>query len=209
MIGWADLLSQWPEVPLSYNVAPSAQIAAFSTAAGQAMRWGLVPFWANEFNSKYATFNARVETVADKPTYRNAWRRQQRCLIPMRGYYEWQAAQAGKQPFFITDRNVGGLVAAGLFEPWGKDQFSCTMITRPADAGLDRIHGRMPVLLTPETAVDWLQSDGDESFLMDVATPDVVYWPVSKAVGNVRNNDENLSKPIDQPDIAMSNATDE
>jgi putative SOS response-associated peptidase YedK len=204
MLAWADMLGSWPDVPLSYNVAPSSQIAAFASESGESMRWGMVPAWSKEFSSKYATFNARVESVAEKPTFRNAWKRHQRCLIPMAGYYEWQAGPNGKQPFYITDRNVGGLVAAGLYECWagevnGEAQkfVSCTMITRPADRGLDRIHKRMPVLLTPSSGQQWLSNAGQEDFLIDCGSPEIVYWPVSTDVGNVRNNHPQLSQAID------------
>ncbi|NND00022.1 MAG: SOS response-associated peptidase [Gammaproteobacteria bacterium] len=220
MVGWADLLDNWPEVPLSYNVAPSSTIAVFypgehAMPTGLAMRWGLVPGWSKNFASRYATFNARLETVAEKATFRSAWKQERRCLIPMAGYYEWQAASAGpastaergiKQPFYITDKNVGGLVAAGLYEAWRPDResleaakLSCTMITRPADQGLDTIHGRMPILLTPETARHWLHCELDQTsdFLHQVESPDLVYWPVGRAVGNVRNDDQRLCEPVD------------
>ena len=122
----------------------------------------------------------------------------------MAGYYEWQAAgsQTSKRPFYITDLNVGGLLVAGLYESWqGADQqfWSCTMITRPADVGLDRIHARMPILLSAENALAWLSEplESTQEFLSDVASTEVVYWPVSSAVGNVRNNDERLCQAID------------
>lgn len=200
------MLKNWPQVRASYNVAPTSQIAAFipdlEEFSGHAMRWGLVPGWSKVFDSKYATFNARLESVADKPSYRAAWKDRRRCLIPMAGYYEWQAGGDGKQPFYITDRNVGGVVAAGLYEPWiGEqgEQYSCTMITRAADHGMDRIHGRMPVLLTPESAHEWksVPLAQAEEFLREVETPDVVYWPVTKAVGNTRNDSAQLCEPLD------------
>lgn len=197
MLGWAEMLSVWPEVPRSYNVTPSALVASFTGSGGQAMRWGMVPAWSKEFDSKYATFNARIETVADKATFKHAWKKNQRCLIPMRGYYEWQASSGGKQPFYISAPNIGGLVAAGLYEPWSKNDVSCTMITRPADPGLDEVHGRMPVLLTPQNAQRWLFEDTNQAFLIDLKAPEVVVWPVSKEVGNVNNNYEGLSQEID------------
>lgn len=207
----------------SFNVTPTSNIAAFAKAdihldsgsrtlgaihfprlVGKPMRWGMIPQWSKTFDSKYATFNARIETIAEKPTFRSAWKRQQRCLIPMAGYYEWQVAKKTglKQPFYITDKNIGGLVAAGLYEVWGsqdKPKLSCTMITRAADPGLDSIHHRMPVLLDPESAKQWLESDTNhaEQLLKELVSPDVVYWPVSTAVGNVRNDDDNLCAAID------------
>ena len=226
MTGWAEMLSHWPDVPLSYNVAPSSAIAAFYSREreypeGSAMRWGLVPAWSKTFDSKYATFNARLESVADKATYRSAWKHKRRCLIPMAGYYEWQAAadgnetprsshSGGKQPFYITDRNVGGLVVAGLFESWRpasgdaeesaiERRLSCTMITRPADPVMEKLHHRMPVFLTPETATLWLDATVDEAqrLLETVESPELVYWPVGRAVGNVRNDDQRLCEPVD------------
>ena len=207
----------------SFNVTPTSTIAAFANfdqniasnsavhetipstkLLGKPMRWGMIPGWSNCFASKYATFNARIESIAEKATFRSAWKRQQRCLIPMAGYSEWQSAkQAGsKQPFYITDKNVGGLVAAGLYEVWGPQhdvKISCTMITRPADSGLDSIHHRMPVLLDPQSAVQWLECDTAhaEQLLNELVSPDVIYWPVGTAVGNVGNDNRELCAPID------------
>ena len=207
MLGWTELLQHWPELHASFNIAPTAQIAVFGAdpsvlATGQAMRWGMVPSWSNEFNSRYATFNARLETVAEKPTFRSAWRKQQRCLIPMAGYYEWQTSADGKQPFYISDKNVGGIVAAGLYEQWGdleQPHLSCTIITRPADLNLSAIHARMPVMLTPQTANEWLSTPVSHSkaLLEELDSPDIVYWPVTKAVGNTRNDGPDLCQAID------------
>jgi putative SOS response-associated peptidase YedK len=121
----------------------------------------------------------------------------------MAGYYEWQVMQDGsaKQPFYISDMNVGGLVAAGLYENWGSGEQreqSCTMITRPASSGLESIHHRMPVLLDPDSARQWLTSEVDQAskLLSDIESPDLVFWPVSRAVGNVRNDDKRLCEEI-------------
>lgn len=216
-------MAQTSRIFESFNVTPSSTIVAFanfdknvashcevskaiqsSELLGKPMRWGMIPQWSNSFSSKYATFNARIESIAEKPTFRSAWKHQQRCLIPMAGYYEWQAAkQAGsKQPFYITDKNVGGLVAAGLYEVWGQlndVKISCTMITRPADPGLDSIHHRMPVLLDPQSATQWLHCDTGhaEQLLNELVSPDVVYWPVGTAVGNIRNDTKGLCEPLD------------
>ncbi|MFT5612428.1 MAG: putative SOS response-associated peptidase YedK [Polaribacter sp.] len=169
-------IAQTSRIFESFNVTPSSTIVAFanfdknvasdsevseafqsSQLLGKPMRWGMIPQWSNPFSSKCATVNVRIESIAEKPTFRSAWKHQQRCLIPMGGYYEWQTAkQAGpKQSLYITDKNVGGLVAAGLYEVWGQPndaKISCTMITRPADSGLDSIHHGMPVLLDPQSA---------------------------------------------------------
>ena len=231
MLGWAEMLGDWPEIRPSFNVAPGSEIAVFCLESsgrirGHAMRWGLVPAWSKTFDSKYATFNARLETVDEKPSFRSAWKHRRRCLIPMAGYYEWSAIAGNvnhanapqKQAFYISDPNVGGLVAAGLFEQWqsreaGSVLSSCTMITRAADLDLERIHGRMPVLLTPETGRQWMnwaddaeyESSGEvenslaqsKQLLRGCEKPDIVYWPVDSAVGNVRNNHAGLCAAID------------
>ena len=197
MLGWAEVLKQWPLVNQSYNVAPTTQIAAFRSSAGDAMRWGMIPSWSKEFDSKYATFNARIETVSEKPTFRSAWANKQRCLIPMAGYYEWTGDKGSKQPFYITDRNAGGLVVAGLYESWGNGQLSCTVLTMPAKQELAQIHPRMPIMLTPETVSDWLSGDADQAALVDTEQAQVIYYPVSKAVGNSTNDTSELIMPID------------
>ena len=188
MIGWAQRLKEWPseqQVSHRYNVAPTTQVAVFRGDAGEAMRWGMIPSWSNSFESKYATFNARIETVDEKPTFRNAWKNSQRCLIPMAGYFEWTGAKGNRQPFYITDRNVGGMVVAGLYQSWGDNQFSCTVLTMPANEELAHIHPRMPIMLTPETGDDWLSGGSDRSAVVNYEQPNIIYYPVSKAVGNV------------------------
>lgn len=199
MIGWTELLSEWPDdVVPRYNVYPSYPIAAFATPTGQTMRWGMVPSWAKSFDSKYATHNARIETVESKPAFRNAWRRSQRCLIPMAGFYERPPA-GDRQFHYVTDRDTGGLVVAGLYEPWGADQFSCTMITKPADEPLVNIHSRTPVLLTPDAARDWLEVEEQQAkqFLYGCKLESLILYPVDNAVGNARNDYPELIEPID------------
>ena len=123
----------------------------------------------------------------------------------MAGYYEWirSGTSASKQPVYVSDPNLGGLVAAGLYEVWGDQQLSMTILTKPAEGSLNAIHPRMPILLSPESAAHWL--NGNESLPIDVTSwlgelpcPDVVFWPVSKAVGNVANDNPELIKAIDQ-----------
>jgi putative SOS response-associated peptidase YedK len=195
MVGWANELKEWPDIKPSFNRAPTTQVAAFRSPYGESMRWGMIPGWSNTFDSKYATFNARIETVAEKPTFRNAWAKSQRCLVPMAGYYEWVGSKGNKQAMYITDRNAGGLVTAGLYEPWGKEgQLSCTILTMPADNELGQVHPRMPIMLRPEAADAWLTGAGN---VIEFQRPEVVFHPVSNAVGNVRNDQEELIQPTD------------
>lgn len=86
---WAETLDEWPEgMPTSYNVAPTTDNPVATAAGWSVMRWGLVPHWSSQPQTKYSTINARAEKVTGTPAYRDAWKRGQRCLIPARGYYE-------------------------------------------------------------------------------------------------------------------------
>ena len=119
------------------------------------MRWGLVPWWwKKKAKETPATFNARAETVASKPMFRDAFKRK-RCLIPASGYYEWQATPTGKQPYYFTARDGSPLTIAGLWDEWkdsetGLPLMSCTMIITGANELASKIHDRMPVLLQPK-----------------------------------------------------------
>lgn len=195
--GWTDTLVNWPNQSDNYNVAPTTQITAFPSNSGELMRWGMIAHWSKEFDSKFATFNARIETVEDKPTFRNAWKKSQRCLIPMTGYFEWKGEKGDKQPFYITNRDEGIIVTAGLYEVWGDNQRSCTMLTMPANEELQKIHPRMPIMLNKDSATNWLSGKLDKNSLISNHTANVIYYPVSKAVGNARNNSASLIEPID------------
>jgi putative SOS response-associated peptidase YedK len=117
MRSWARILQDWPtDVALSWNIAPSQTVPAFTGPQGVGMRWGLVPHWSKESTPKYATFNARVESVADKPAFRNAWGKSKRCLIPAQGYYEWRKEEKAKQPYFIRSVDGEPMVFGGIWE---------------------------------------------------------------------------------------------
>ncbi len=202
MHDWAAILQDWPAaVVTGFNVVPSQMIAAFTPEGGLAARWGLVPPWSQTVSSKYATFNARLESVADKPAFRSAWSHGQRCLIPALGYYEWKTEADGKQPYFVRGADGAPLVFAGLYEPGrGEDiPASCTIITRPADAGLVGLHARMPVMLAPAQSDSWLRGPladalelalGERSAAVDV-------YAVSRTVNNPRNQGADLIQRLD------------
>ncbi len=202
MHDWAAILQDWPAaVATGFNVVPSQTIAAFTPEGGLAGRWGLVPPWSQAVSNRYATFNARLESVADKPAFRSAWSHGQRCLIPALGYYEWKTEAGGKQPYFVRAADGGPLVLAGLYEPGRGEEIppSCTIITRPADAGLAGLHARMPVMLAPAQSDSWLR--GSLAVALELALgerPAVVeVYAVSKAVNNPRNQGADLMQPLD------------
>jgi putative SOS response-associated peptidase YedK len=200
---WADLLGDWPaDADIGYNIAPTAMVPAFTAETGRAMHWGMIPPWAKEPKLKYATFNARSESVADKPAFRHAWSRSQTCLVPALGYYEWKGPKGAKQPWFIRPAADEPLVMAGLWEHWqsgGDALYSCTIITRPSAGRLADLHSRMPMMVDHDQAERWI-NDGVAVFedLMenqDVST--LVFHPVSRKVNRAGNEGAQLTEPIE------------
>ncbi len=199
---WSDLLEDWPEdAELGYNIAPTQMIPAFNAEHGLAMRWGIVPPWSKEPSTKYATFNARSESVADKPAFRHAWNKSQTCLIPAVGYYEWQGTKGNKQPFFIRPENEEPLVMAGLWEHWRQNEqslYSCTIITQASSGKLEDLHSRMPLILEFDQAEQWL-NDGVsvfEQLLTNQNIERLKFYPVDKAVNRSSQEGEHLIEPL-------------
>jgi putative SOS response-associated peptidase YedK len=204
MSGWAEILGDWPEdVALGYNVSPTQTVPTFllskdkSKIGGLGMRWGLVPGWSKEPAPKFATFNARSETVAEKPTFRSAWNKSRTCLIPSLGYYEWKGDKGNKQPYFVRTKNQQPLVMAGLWDYWHDDDqklYSCTIITQPSTGPLAELHTRMPVMLQPNQAETWL-NDGTNRFNLIVKqqhTDRLDFYPVAKTVNRSASDGQEL-----------------
>src|SRR5262245_16984120 len=154
------------DVEPRYNIAPTQQAAAVrvSPETGRrelgALRWGLVPSWAKDPKVAAKHINARSETVADKPSYRAAFRKR-RCLVPADGYYEWQKLGARKkQPYYIRLRDEAPFGFAGLWESWeGEDGElieSFTILTTAANELVRPLHERMPVIVSPTDFALWL-----------------------------------------------------
>jgi len=199
MHDWESLLAEWPKIIPNYNVAPAANIAAFRNEVGEPMRWGLIPRWSEDFDFNYATFNARIETIDEKPTFKSSWKNAQRCLIPISGYYEWKGDRGNKQPFYVMANDGDGLVLAGLYDSWKLDKFlSCTILTKEADNEMSQLHHRIPIILTHESAQSWLngRDNIDKEKVAKIERPDLVYFPVSKAVNSTVNNRKSLIEPI-------------
>ncbi len=170
------------------------------------LHWGLIPFWAKDPSIGSRMINARLETLAEKPSFKNAFRKR-RGLIPANGYYEWTGKKGEKQPYFITPPSATVFCFAGLWESWkSKDDEtiqiqSCTIITTDASPGIAHIHNRMPVVLTAEYYRLWLDSDNqDVDDLHDIlrvgTVRDFTSHPVSTAVNSVRNNGPELVQVV-------------
>ncbi|HTT42266.1 MAG TPA: SOS response-associated peptidase [Steroidobacteraceae bacterium] len=199
----------------SYNVAPSQQVPAVrrdgQTAGYALMRWGLIPFFAHGEPPRYATINARIETVESAPSYRDAWRRGRRCLQLASGFYEWHWDERGrKAPWLITLADQDLFAFAGLWERSVKSDGSivesCAHITLPANTLMADIHNggahpqRMPAILRSEDHDAWLNGTLDEAkgVLKPYSAELMVAYEVSTQVNSVRNNFPALLQPIDQ-----------
>ncbi len=189
------------DFPPRYNIAPTQSVAAVRHGADNerelvALRWGLIPFWAKDPSIGNRMINARAETVAEKPSYRNAYKHR-RCVVLADGFYEWRKEGGGKTPYFISLASGKPFGLAGLWENWtdretGESVQTTTLITTDANDFMAPLHHRMPVILEPGMAGDWLA--GSTELLDDVAaiTPALQAWPVDRRVNNARNEGEEL-----------------
>ena len=155
-----------------YNIAPTESVLTVRNLDAREaafMRWGLVPFWAKDPKIGARMINARAETVAEKPAFRNALKKR-RCLVLADGYYEWQKTPVGKRPYRIIMRSGEPFAMAGLWETWRDPQGnvvpSCTIITTAANDFLSPIHDRMPVILPREMEELWLDPDTDDAAVL-------------------------------------------
>jgi putative SOS response-associated peptidase YedK len=202
------------DYPPRYNIAPTQDAPAVRATEGGrefvALRWGLVPFWARDAKIGNRMINARGETVAGKPAFRDAFRRR-RCLVLADGFYEWQKTTAGKQPWLIAQASGEPFAMAGLWEVWrgtkdggaegeAEPLETCTIITTGANAMMRRLHDRMPVILDADGAAAWLDpaTGRDALQAMLVPAPDGVLQavPVSRRVNSPANDDPALIEAV-------------
>ncbi len=166
-------------------------------------RWGLIPSWAKDPAIGNRMFNARGETVAEKPSFRSAYRRR-RCLVPANGFYEWRLENGRKQPY-VCHRDGELFSLAGIWEHWqdaaGNEIDSCAIITTDAQGEMRELHDRMPVYIPPEGYADWLDCRDENTEradeLLRSTNPDYSYYPVGTAVSNSRNEGPDLIKPLE------------
>lgn len=216
-----DAVPHFGEAPAaSWNVAPTdgvfAVLQRHEERQLRVVRWGLVPSWAKERAIGPRLINARLESLAEKPAFRRALAAR-RCLVPADGYYEWyptsEVTRAGKpvkQPFYIRPADGGVLAMAGLYEIWrdpaaaddAADRFlwTCTVITTEATDDIGMIHDRMPLMVARDGWSDWLDPEARGADVLDLLVPAapgrLEAFPVSAAVGNVRNNGPELVEPL-------------
>ena len=202
-----------PVLEARYNIAPTQPVPVVrQDRAGRRemvlVRWGLVPAWSKGPDSRFGMINARLETVAQKPAYRSAFR-YKRCLIPADGFYEWRAAGRFKQPYVLRPSDGRPMALAGLWEHWqdadGNELESCTILVREANAQVKSVHERMPVIMGPDSFGLWLDIHAQkpqplETLLAVQQAPDLEIYPVSRAVNSPREDSSGLLEPIvDEP----------
>jgi putative SOS response-associated peptidase YedK len=215
-------LEDMPFFAPTYNAAPQSvqPVLRLNRDSGQRefalLRWGLVPYWANDTKIAYTTINARAEQVATKPAYRDALKKR-RCLIPADAFYEWQKLGAKtRQPYAIALKSGEPYAFAGLWERWQPKEppthtdapvpalETFTLITTDPNELMEPIHDRMPVLLERSHYDRWLDPGDPSRPPVDLLRPypadQMTAWKVSDRVGNVRN--DKLLDP-DQPAQGM------
>ena len=192
----------------SFNIAPTQEVLTVTNDGSEnrpeLMRWGLVPSWAKDPKIGNRMINARSETLAEKPSFRTAFKRR-RCLIPADGFYEWKREGKAKKPMLIT-ANPGGLFAfAGLWETWKQPDDSwlltCAIITTSANEFMKSIHDRMPVILPRESEASWLDpEEQDTAMLSELLLPyesdRMEAYEVSTLVNSPRNNFPEVIEPV-------------
>ena len=169
------------------------------------MRWGLVPYWSKDGKALFSTINAKSETVATSPAFREAWK-SRRCLLPADWFYEWQKLdEKTKQPFAIALKNDEMFAFAGLWETWknkttGQKLRTYTVLTTDPNELMEPIHNRMPVILTTKDYGRWMAATDPAYLPVDLLRPypteEMKALKVGKAVGNTRNNDATLVEPL-------------
>ncbi len=188
-----------------FNLAPSQDIltlVAAPSGSGEAAtfsfkRWGLVPSWAKDPSVGARMFNARAETADVKPSFRAAWKRR-RCLVPADGFYEWTPKNRDHRPFHFRPSRGTLMAFAGLYEHWqgegGEVIESCTVLTTAANADLEGVHHRMPVILDPGEVASWLDPESDPESLkaLTISAPagTLERHAVSRYVNDPRRDDE-------------------
>lgn len=187
----------------NFNVAPTNKLPVITNKDPEHFRpfqWGLVPFWAKDVKIGYKMINARIETLASKPAFRQAFHKR-RCIVPFDGFYEWKKTDGSKQPYFIHRKDGEAFAIAGLWEHWkdpstGQNLYTFTLITQDPSPAISKLHDRMPAMLLPEEEHLWIDDEipSEEALKVIQPYPDELLeiYPVSTKVNNVRNNDPSL-----------------
>ena len=201
-----------PVFDARYNIAPTQdvpvcrQLDAGANRQIDMLRWGLVPFWADDLKIGNRMINARAETASSKPAYRAAFKRR-RCLIPATGFYEWRKENGGKQPYIFKRDDGAPFALAGLWEHWtdeesGEVADTFTILTSEPNELVAPVHRRMPVVLRPDAFGFWLDpANEDVDALEEIIDPwspeGFETYPVSRDLNSPRNDSPDLIEPLE------------
>lgn len=202
------------DFPPRYNITPTQPIAAIWEQSGrrtvQLVRWGFVPGWVKDPREFALLINARAETMAEKPSFRNAVRNS-RCVIPANGYYEWMVGADGKKrPYFITRQDGASMAFAGLYSTWsgpdGEEVDTACIVTVEPNLEISSVYDRMPAILPPEAVEAWLNTrdvGAKEAAALCIAPPagTMIYHPVGKAIGSVGAEGPELIRPLSAAEL--------
>lgn len=209
-----------PNLRPRYNIAPTQIVPVVRAGEGQGqnrrslamMRWGLVPSWAKDISIAARMINARGEAVAQKPSFRKAFR-SRRCLVPADGYYEWQKEDGKRQPYRVTRKDGAPMAFAGLWERWtargdsgggnpvgvGELVETFTIVTTAASESVGTLHDRMPVVIEPDDFEAWLTNSGEEiEPLQELLRPSAISFAITRVgmhVNAVRHDDPQCIAP--------------
>lgn len=205
---YSDELERYNPLP-SFNVAPTQMLPVITQDEPDRIhlfRWGLIPFWAKDKSIGSKMINARVETLLEKPSFRNLVSRH-RCIIPLDGFYEWKKQDQSKIPYRIITTDNDIFAAAGLWDRWidieqNKEVFTFTIITTPPNALMQPIHDRMPAILLRQDEAHWLDAEVQAKDAVELlhAYPaeHMRAYRVSAMVNNVRINTPDLILPVSE-----------
>lgn len=186
-----------------YNVAPTQLVPGIIYREGkrvlEGFKWGLIPFWSKDPKIAYKMINARAEGIEKKPAFRSLLKRN-RILIPSNGFYEWRKEADGKQPYRFQMKSKEVYAFAGLYDTWrdpnGESISTCTIITTTPNKLVSDVHDRMPVILKDING--WLNHETEDilQFLQPFSAEDMMKYPVSRDVGNVKNSNASLIEEV-------------
>lgn len=189
-----------------YNIAPGTDIPVlrFSPEGERLvhlLRWGLVPHWSKDPNIGTKLINARAETIAEKPSFRDAYARR-RCLVPANGYYEWKTEGKQKLPYYICLKTQKLMALGGVWESWkgpdGNILRTVCLITTTPNRDVSFIHDRMPVLIEEQHWTEWLTGDKDKVTPLLHPAPDesLLFWRVETRVNKTIQDDAGMIVPL-------------
>ena len=199
-VGALEFLPRYNIAPM--QVTPVIRQRPNGERVAHLLRWGLIPSWSKDETIAARLINARGESVAEKPSFRAAYK-SRRCIVPASGFYEWQKIHGGKQPYLIRPQDDELFGFAGLWERWsrpdGEPLDTFTVITTNANEIVAPVHDRMPVILIQEDFGVWMAMDSEPERLRSLIRPcppeRIRMYPVSRAIGSVANDSSTLIEP--------------